>query len=223
MDNIKNEGNQTTLEKVKTVFICTALIGLFFVEGAGYLLIGTLLVIVGCLFTKKGRAFLASLGSLDFSNWKEALAVIFGAYFLLIMVNLFSFDFSPGAEVADTFAPDEEGTDTEGAGGIILFSLGALIGTAILEEVVFRGYLLTRLIRVFGDGKIALFSIVMITSLVFGAGHYYQTGLDSFVQTTIFSILVSFIFIRFNFNLGYAIAIHVLNNAVFALVLFALA
>lgn len=219
MNNTDKAVHKITSKDIVTILICVAIIGLFFVEGGGPLLISAFLIVLGCLFTQKGRAFLASLGKIDFSNRKEAAKVIFGAYLLLIILNFSPFFPTPDVPIDEAFFSDTDtdtNTDTamDAVGiSILLFSLGAMIFAAVMEEIIFRGYLLTRLIRVFGDGKMALYLIVGITALVFGAGHYYISGIGSFIDATIFSIVVSIVFIKYKFNLGYVIGIHVLNNA----------
>ena len=48
---------------------------------------------------------------------------------------------------------------------------------AFSEEVVMRGFLFERLTRLFGRGAAAMTAIVLVTSAIFGAGHYPLQGL----------------------------------------------
>jgi len=63
----------------------------------------------------------------------------------------------------------------------------------IVEETIFRGYLITR-IKQFGRLKSWLIPIV-ISSLAFGSGHTYQ-GLGGFILISIYGAMYAFLFIR---------------------------
>ncbi|MGI8898340.1 MAG: CPBP family intramembrane glutamic endopeptidase [Pyrinomonadaceae bacterium] len=57
------------------------------------------------------------------------------------------------------------------------------------EETVFRGYLFERLGKLFGRGVWAKTLIVLLTSVVFGLGHYSLQGLPGVEQATIFGLV----------------------------------
>ncbi len=67
------------------------------------------------------------------------------------------------------------------------------ITAGIVEETVFRGYLITR-IRQFGRLKHWIIPIV-VSSLVFGAGHAYQ-GIGGFIIISIYGAMYAVLFIR---------------------------
>jgi len=64
-----------------------------------------------------------------------------------------------------------------------------LVFTVSLEEVVFRGYLLTRLREQFGN----YWSAILVSSIVFGVGHIYQ-GYYGVIIATLLGVLFGFIF-----------------------------
>ena len=53
------------------------------------------------------------------------------------------------------------------------------------EETFFRGYLFERLGKLFGSSAAAKAAIVVLTAVVFGAGHYFQQGVPGAVHATI--------------------------------------
>ena len=67
---------------------------------------------------------------------------------------------------------------------MLLFSLsGVYIVSSMGEEVVYRGFLITRLQTLFGgEGKIAVFSALILSSMIFGLAHF-EWGLTGIVQT----------------------------------------
>jgi len=67
------------------------------------------------------------------------------------------------------------------------------ITAGIVEETVFRGYLITR-IRQFGRLKHWIIPVV-VSSLVFGAGHAYQ-GIGGFIIISIYGAMYAVLFIR---------------------------
>lgn len=62
------------------------------------------------------------------------------------------------------------------------------------EETVFRGYSFERLRRLFGTGAAAKASIVLLTSIWFGASHYALQGLAGAEQATIVGLVFGTIF-----------------------------
>jgi membrane protease YdiL (CAAX protease family) len=64
------------------------------------------------------------------------------------------------------------------------------------EETVFRGYLFERLGKLLGPGRVAKVAIVLITSLMFGLGHYADQGLtgaeQAIITGTVFGTIFAF-------------------------------
>ena len=74
--------------------------------------------------------------------------------------------------------------DLEGNVGmlVLLLVLGWTLG-AFAEELAYRGYLQTRLTQAFGSGRFAVWTAVLITSVLFGAAHSEQGAIGVFVVT----------------------------------------
>ena len=73
-------------------------------------------------------------------------------------------------------------------------ALWAMIVAGFAEETVFRGYMFERLGKLFGPGVGAKASIVLLTSGLFGLGHYAGQGLAGVVQATIVGLVFGTIF-----------------------------
>jgi membrane protease YdiL (CAAX protease family) len=64
-----------------------------------------------------------------------------------------------------------------------------MINAGFAEETVFRGYLFERFGKLFGSGAGAGISIVLLTSVWFGLGHYADQGLAGAEQATIVGLV----------------------------------
>jgi hypothetical protein len=63
------------------------------------------------------------------------------------------------------------------------------------EEVVMRGFLFERLIRLLGRSKASMFFIVLVTSLVFGIGHYPLQGLAGAQNATLMGLVFGTLYV----------------------------
>lgn len=78
---------------------------------------------------------------------------------------------------------------------------------AVLEEGIYRGFLMIEIANVTGVGLGALIFNVMFTSVVFGLSHGYQSR-SGIVSTGIIGIILACIFVLSEFNLWLAIFTH---------------
>lgn len=62
------------------------------------------------------------------------------------------------------------------------------------EETFFRGYLFERLGKLFGQSLGARVAIVLVTSVFFGALHYFDQGVPGVEQATVFGLVFGTIF-----------------------------
>lgn len=100
-------------------------------------------------------------------------------------------------------------------------NVGALLGTiavvwlsaALTEEIIYRGFLMTRLARIFGGGQGAWIAALLLSSTLFGALHLYQ-GLSGVVLTGFVGLLLGVVFLASGRNLWVAILVHGLTNTV---------
>ena len=63
-------------------------------------------------------------------------------------------------------------------------ALWLIIVSGFGEETLFRGYLFERLGKLFGNSRIAMLAIVLLTSAFFGLAHYPEQGWIGVTQST---------------------------------------
>ncbi len=78
---------------------------------------------------------------------------------------------------------------------------------ALIEEGIYRGYLMTDMKNLLGVGMAALTINLLFTSIVFGLSHAYQ-GSSGMLSTGIVGVILGLIFILSDFNLWLAIFTH---------------
>jgi membrane protease YdiL (CAAX protease family) len=76
---------------------------------------------------------------------------------------------------------------------IAILTMGFL--AAFGEEVVMRGFLFERGRRLLGSGTGAKMLIVLVTSIVFGAGHYSLQGLAGAQNATIMGVMFGVLYV----------------------------
>ena len=78
---------------------------------------------------------------------------------------------------------------------------------APLEEIVFRGFLMTEIARIVGTGPWATLLNVVLASVVFGLAHAYQ-GRSGMVSTGLLGAVLGWVFVASGFDLWLAIFVH---------------
>ena len=86
------------------------------------------------------------------------------------------------------------------------------------EEIVFRGYMMQRFTRLFGNSKLSLVLNILLISAVFGYAHNYQ-GLSGILLAGTTGAILATIFHFKRYNLWFNIIIHGVVDT-FALVIF---
>lgn len=91
---------------------------------------------------------------------------------------------------------------------LLLIWLG-LVWTVVvfLEEGIFRGFLMTGLMRLLGTTRAALALNVLLTSSLFGLAHAYQ-GISGVITTGVIGLVLATLFIRSGYVLWVPILVH---------------
>jgi len=112
-------------------------------------------------------------------------------------------------------AADMSGYDyLRGNLGMLLLSLLAIYLTSSLgEEVIYRGFLITRLGEIFGPHPWRKAGAVFISGIVFGLVHY-NWGPMGIIQTTLMGWVLGYYYIRFDRNLWVTILAHVYMDTI---------
>jgi uncharacterized protein len=76
-----------------------------------------------------------------------------------------------------------------------------------LEEVIFRGFLMTELARLLGTGVIGTAVNLLFSSILFGVAHWYQ-GKSGAISTGMMGLFLGVIFIASGYNLWVPILTH---------------
>lgn len=81
------------------------------------------------------------------------------------------------------------------------------LSAAIPEEIVYRGFLISRLLRLFGNGRAAAVLAVVVQSLIFGSIHF-QWGIGGMLMTSIMGLVWGSAFLLCGRNLWIVIMAH---------------
>lgn len=90
---------------------------------------------------------------------------------------------------------------------LVQFLLLVWLTVAFLEEILFRGFLMTEISKFLGTGALAMVFNILITSIIFGLAHWYQ-GKSGLISTAVIGAVISVIFVFSGFNLWLVILIH---------------
>ena len=149
--------------------------------------------------------------SMHFAGWK-AIVWDFAKSLLVLVMAMAGFIFGSIIMMNLTGLPQQ--ADVSGydflRGNLALF-LASLVSiyffSSFGEEVVYRGFLVTRLEELFGGNRKALAWAVLVSSLLFGLAHF-GWGVAGMVQTTFMGLALAISFIIFKRNLWVLVAAH---------------
>jgi membrane protease YdiL (CAAX protease family) len=133
----------------------------------------------------------------------------------VILQFAYSIIFDPLIEKLTGTPIDLSGFDSM-RGNLPLFLVWLVIGIGFggfLEEITFRGYLITRLKLIIGDSPLSLIIILLLTSVSFGLAHLYQDW-SGVISTGSFAFIFGIIFIQSKYNLWMPILTHAFANVV---------
>jgi hypothetical protein len=168
-------------------------------------IIGAVIIIILFLFSRGD-----SLGAIGFFKPDSWFTTIFSGLILGIVIQLFS------VILIEPFSEKITGTKhdhsvIESVRGnwkvFVLWLLVIWIFVAVIEEGVFRGYMMTEINNILGGGTPSFFLSVLISSIVFGLSHGYQNR-SGMISTGIIGSILGLIFILSEFNLWLAIFTH---------------
>ena len=100
---------------------------------------------------------------------------------------------------------------------IFMIFFGWLIG-GVYEEIVFHGFIFTRIEKIIG-GKYATLISFVLTSLLFGAYHI-QLGYSGAINALFVGVVYQALFLQFNRNLWYSILCHGFYNTTVMLLIY---
>ena len=90
---------------------------------------------------------------------------------------------------------------------LIMYMLMAWVLAAFLEEIIFRGYLISEMTSVLGSGAFAIALSILLGSVIFGFAHWYQ-GKSGVLSTGVVGAILAVIFVVNDFNIWLPILTH---------------
>jgi membrane protease YdiL (CAAX protease family) len=90
---------------------------------------------------------------------------------------------------------------------LLLTLVGVWISAAFAEEVIYRGFLMGRLARLFGGGRLAWWSALLASACIFGVLHLYQ-GFTGVAITGLMGFLLGALYLVVRRNLWVGILVH---------------
>ena len=176
-------------------------------------------IIVSTIFMKQNKMKWKGFGlkvPKGIKNWMINILMALGTVILVFLIMglivkpiLESFGLTNPAGVADRFSFFM---------GKPLVFIGYLItvvwfGAALGEELLFRGYLLNRLVVCIGNNKLAIIIALIIHAVIFGMLHIYQ-GLAGVIATGCIALIFGSVYFVINRKLFPIIIAHGIINSV---------
>ena len=193
-------------KRFEVVLLLGLLLLVIFGEDIGMLL-SFAIVIAYLLIGKNRKEKLNSVGFRKPANWGKLLIITFLLGFAIEMT--FQILINPIIESLAESKIDLSAFDGI-QGNLPTYLIYVLIGFVIgglLEEMLFRGFLLTRIAAFFKSENVGYAIGIIVLSVLFGVSHMYQ-GWSGVLNTGLTSILLGLVFVKFDKNLWYAIFTH---------------
>lgn len=182
-------------------------------------LIADIAVVVYLLIGKSRKEKLKSIGFTRPVNWLKTILI---CLFFGIVIELCSDIFiDPLIEKIMNLKTDISSYDyLRGSlpDYLMLLIIGFVLG-GFIEEIIFRGFLITRLSSLFRIEWIGNLIAIVVSSASFGYAHLYY-GWSGVISTGLFGVISGLIFIKSNKMLWYSILIHGFSNAASATLIF---
>lgn len=202
--------NRITTSELVVTIVCLAVIMLLPPLGV---IIAFLLVVLYLLIGAERLQRLRSIGFTQPDSWTKAIAVCF--LLGLVIETCFVVVITPLIEQLTGSGIDLSAYDNI-RGNIPNYLLMLLVGWVVggfIEEILFRGFLVTRISRLLGDTRTAQWLAILLTSMTFGFSHLYQ-GWSGVISTALISVILGIIFIKSGRVLWYSILTHGFINLV---------
>lgn len=149
--------------------------------------------------------------SMRFGGWK-AIAWGFAKSLIVLVFALAAFVLGSVVMAMLTGIPQQADVSAynylKGNLALLLVSLASIyLFSSFGEEVIYRGFLITRLEEIFGGNRAALILSVCLSSAIFGLAHF-GWGLTGVVQTFFMGLALATSFVFFKRNLWILVAAH---------------
>ena len=150
--------------------------------------------------------------ALRFPGWPRLLRMLLQSMLVLVVALV---AFVAGGILASTLGPAPEGADMtrysylQGNLPMLLMALAAVyVVSSFGEEVVYRGFLMTRVTELSRSGKPQWTWAAVISAVVFGLAHF-DWGVVGIVQTTLMGVALAVSYLAVKRNLWVLVLAHV--------------
>lgn len=178
-----------------------------------------ILVVIGLASVRLRNGGWSAIGFKRPDSWLRLLAIAVAAALLRIVlgelvVEPLAQHFWPPS-IAPRMAAQIPGNGKAALGALLLVWTFAAFG----EEIVYRGYLITRAADLGGRSTLAYWAGMVFVSILFGFGHYYK-GPTGIVDSTFAGLVLGSAYLLARRNLWVSILAHGLMDTVGVVVLF---
>jgi membrane protease YdiL (CAAX protease family) len=191
-------------EKVEMIITILAILFILAIPQYG-VIISFIIVIIYLRRSKNRKELLKSIG---LRRPKNLFTLVIISVFLGVLIELTTeIFFNPIIEKLMHIKIDLSEVDLSSVEKYLIWIvLGFMLG-GLLEEILFRGFLITRISKFLKVNKISDLLALFATSVLFGLCHYYQ-GWSGVISTGLIGFMFGIIFLAFNKNLWYPILTH---------------
>lgn len=162
--------------------------------------------------------------SFKFAGWRSVAVTVRRALIIFVLAGL---AFGLGAIVIANIVGVPEPANFQsydylkGNPGMLLMALvGVYIVSSFGEEVLFRGYLMTRCAEMFGSNKLGWRVAIAVSTVVFALIHY-DWGISGVVQTGCMGFVLAYAYVRLNQRLWANIIAHGILDTILIVQLYA--
>lgn len=171
------------------------------------------------MLTKNRRARWISIGFRHPVNWLKTIAT---AFVLAFAIEISFEVFFNGLIERITGSPIDLSDFETIRGNLTVYLTWLLIGWVVggfLEEMLFRGFFITRIALLFSNERSGNLAGLGLSSLIFGFSHLYQ-GWSGVISTGLIAVLLGTIFIRNKKNIWVNVFTHGFINFIGLTVLY---
>lgn len=197
--------SSTTIHMMIILVVSALLIITGLKKQPGIGILGAIIIILLFLWARGDP--LTSIGFVPPQNWFFTLLMGLGLGLIIQLLSVILIE--PLTEKFTNSRHDHSVIDAvKGNWKVFLhWMLMVWILVAVIEEGIYRGYLMTEMKNLLGLGFVALIVILLYSSVVFGLSHGYQ-GPSGMLSTGIVGVILGGIFILSEFNLWLVIFTH---------------
>ena len=200
------------LSKIELAIILLCIVITISIPGLG-VLISFAIVFIYLLSGKKRKQNFKSIGFVSPDNWlKTILISIILAIVIQAAMTILAGPLIDKITNAETDLTAFNNIRGNWINYLLLILVGWLVG-GFIEEILFRGFLITRISKFFSNEELGNWIAIIITSFIFGFSHLYQ-GWDGVINTGLTALLLGIIFIKSGKILWYSIITHGFINVI---------